>query len=179
MSQHPQELQLPWDDLDSKERLLPNLEQVLENRETQWQTVTLNRRQWRSGTRLWIRDPFGKFPSQALLCTKQAYSPTHILEWFVRRWLLEVTFEEVRAHLGMDSQRQWSDFAIARTTPILLGLFSLVTILTDQIHKLTFLGKFAKLLGTPNRYLPFQMHSLWYVDFYGLVLFQSHLNQLR
>lgn len=53
-----------------------------------------------------MRDPQGKFESQALLCTKQTYSPTQILEWFVRRWQMEVTFEEVRTHLGMETQRQ-------------------------------------------------------------------------
>ena len=48
--------------------------------------------------------------------------PTQILEWFVLRWQLEVTFHEVRTHLGVETQRQWSDLAIARTTPALLGL---------------------------------------------------------
>jgi hypothetical protein len=47
---------------------------------------------------------------------------------------MEVTFEEVRKHLGMETQRQWSDLAIARTTPILLGLFSLVTILANHLQ---------------------------------------------
>jgi hypothetical protein len=56
-----------------------------------------------------------------------------VLTCFVLRWQLEVTFEEVRAHLGLESQRQWSDLAIARTTPALLGLFSLVTILAGQL----------------------------------------------
>ncbi|MDF1513211.1 MAG: hypothetical protein P1S60_05335, partial [Anaerolineae bacterium] len=55
-----------------------------------------------------------------------------ILTWFVRRWQVEVTFQEVRAHLGVETQRQWSDKAIARTTPILMGLFSLVTLLAHQ-----------------------------------------------
>ena len=50
----------------------------------------------------------------------------------VLRWQLEVTFREVRAHLGVETQRQWSDLAIARTTPALLGLFSLVTLLAQQ-----------------------------------------------
>ena len=61
-----------------------------------------------------MRDPLGKFQPQALLCTNQEYSPTQILEWFARRWLLEVTFEETRAHLGVETQRQWSD---ARNCP--------------------------------------------------------------
>ena len=49
------------------------------------------------------------------------------------RWQLEVTFEEARAHLGVETQRQWSDLAIVRTTPALLGLFSLVTLFAHQL----------------------------------------------
>ena len=48
------------------------------------------------------------------------------------RWQLEVTFQEVRKHLGFETQRQWSDLAIWRTTPALLGLFSLVTLFADR-----------------------------------------------
>src|SRR5262249_3117860 len=55
-----------------------------------------------------------------------------ILAWFVQRWQLEVTVEEARRHLGLETRRQWSDLAIARTTPALLGWFSLVTLLADQ-----------------------------------------------
>jgi len=75
-----------------------------------------------------IRDPQGAFDTQALLCTDQTADPAQILAWFVLRWQLEVTFEEVRRHLGVETQRQWSDLAILRTTPALLGLFSLVTL---------------------------------------------------
>ena len=64
-----------------------------------------------------VRDPKGKFSTQALLCTDLLLSPVQILEHFVQRWQLEVTFEEVRAHLGVETQRQWTDLAIARTTP--------------------------------------------------------------
>lgn len=78
----------------------------------------------------------------------------------MRRWLLEVRFEEARAHLGMETQRQWSDLAIARTTPILLGLFSLVTTLAHQIHKPIFLGKLGKRFGTLNHCLLFRMRWL-------------------
>lgn len=56
-----------------------------------------------------------------------------ILTWFVLRWRLEVTFEEARAHLGLETQRQWSDKAIARTTPALLGLVSLITLWADDL----------------------------------------------
>ena len=79
-----------------------------------------------------IRDPDGKFDTQALLCTDLDVTPEQILTWFVRRWQLEVTFEEARRHLGIETQRQWSDLAIRRTTPALLGLFSLVTLFTHQ-----------------------------------------------
>lgn len=75
------------------------------------------------------RDPRGTFPTQALLCTDLEADPQQILAWFVQRWQLEVTFHEVRAHLGVETQRQWADQAIARSTPALFGLFSLVTLL--------------------------------------------------
>lgn len=168
---------------------------MLENRETQWQTVTLNRWYGEAArqveictvTAVWyhtglpvvpirwvlVRDPLSKFPPQALLCTNQAYSPIQILEWFVRRWLLEVTFEQVRAHLGMDSQRQWSDYAIARTTPILLGLFSLVTILTDHLQanfscKVRQTIWYSKLLPTFSDALALVRRFLWEAYFFSL-----------
>jgi len=75
-----------------------------------------------------IRDPEGKFKIQALLCTDLDTDPQKIVCWFVMRWQLEVTFQEVRRHLGFETQRQWSEMAIRRTTPALLGLFSLVTL---------------------------------------------------
>ena len=81
---------------------------------------------------LLIRDPHGQFDTQALLCTDRDVAPEQILTWFVRRWQLEVTFEEVRRHLGLETQRQWSELAIRRTTPALLGLFSLVALFTHQ-----------------------------------------------
>ena len=46
----------------------------------------------------------------------------------MQRWQAEVTFEEARAHLGIQTQRQWSGKAIARTTPCLLALYSLVAL---------------------------------------------------
>ena len=123
--------------------------------ETDWQAATA---QWyggveravelASGVALWytpgedplplrwvlVRDPRGKFAPQAFFATDQIATPVQIVEWFVLRWSEEVTFEEARAHLGLETQRQWSELAIERTTPILLGLFSLVTLLA---HRLT------------------------------------------
>ena len=82
---------------------------------------------------LLIRDPLGKFEPQALLCTDLTLDPLDIFIFFKRRWQMEPTFQHVRSHLGVETQRQWSDKAIARTTPILLGLFSLVTLLADEL----------------------------------------------
>jgi len=79
-----------------------------------------------------IRDPQGKFATQALLCTDLACDPAQIVAWFVQRWQLEVTLGEARRHLGLETQRQWSDLALRRTTPALLGLFSLVTLLAHE-----------------------------------------------
>lgn len=133
----------------------PTLQARLSDPATAWQEVSVR---WyggterviavATGTALWwhkgmaavavrwvlIRDPQGKFDPQALLCTDQNVVAQQIVEWFVLRWQLEVTFHEARAHLGVETQRQWSDLAIARTTPGLLGLFSLVTLVANQLR---------------------------------------------
>jgi hypothetical protein len=102
-----------------------------------------------SGTALWyrggvppvpirwllMRDPKGELEPQAFLATDLDASPRDILAWFVSRWQVEVTFEEVRAHLGVETQRQWSDTAILRTTPVLLGLFSMVALWAHDLSK--------------------------------------------
>jgi hypothetical protein len=141
-----------------KGKRLPTLEQVLKDAQTSWKKMLVptwygeGRREVEisSATAVWyhnglpplpirwvlIRDPKGKFKTQAMLCTDLTEKPEQILKWFVMRWQLEVTFHEVRDHLGVETQRQWSDWAIARTTPALLGLFSLVTLLANtHAHK--------------------------------------------
>lgn len=136
---------------------LPGLKALIDNPYTPWQTVVLKdwygrgdyRLQIASATAVWyktgmpavpirwvlVKDPKGQFETQALLCTDLMATPVQILQWFRLRWQLEVTFEEVRAHLGVETQRQWSSKAILRTTPVLLGLFSIVTVLADQVQK--------------------------------------------
>lgn len=134
----------------------PTLAQRLRSPETVWQPLTVR---WyggieraievATGTAVWyhggeplvplrwvlIRDPQGRFDPQALLCTDLALPAQQIVEWFVLRWQLEVTFHEVRTHLGVETQRQWADLAILRTTPALFGLFSLVTLFAhDLLH---------------------------------------------
>jgi hypothetical protein len=82
-----------------------------------------------------LRDPQHRFDPQALLCTNPTCDPLQVVRWFVQRWQVEVTFREVRDHLGVETQRQWSDRAIARTTPCLLALFSIVTLLATRLDR--------------------------------------------
>ena len=113
-----------------------------------------------------IRDPQGQFDPQALLCTDQQASAQAILEWFVLRWQMEVTFHEVRAHLGVETQRQWSDLAILRTTPALIALFSLVTIFAHQLLQgqplpVRQAAWYSKALPTFSDTLAFVRQHLW------------------
>lgn len=84
----------------------------------------------------WVltRDPTGALDPKAFLCTDLRVDPLDVLRGFVRRQAVEVTFEEVRRHLGVETQRQWSDLAILSATPCLLGLFSIVTLMADRLE---------------------------------------------
>lgn len=75
-----------------------------------------------------MRDPADAFKPQALLSTHLDHTPEQMLTWFIRRWTMEVTFEDARAHLGMETQRQWNARAIARATPALLSLYAIITL---------------------------------------------------
>jgi hypothetical protein len=78
--------------------------------------------------RVLARDPTGVRDPQAFLGADLDATPVDILGWFVHRWSVETTFPECRAHLGVETGRQWSDRAIERMTPALFALFSLVTL---------------------------------------------------
>lgn len=84
-----------------------------------------------------VIDPTGVHPPTALFSTSLLLSAPQIVELYVARWSLEVTFEEARAHLGIQSQRQWSKAATTRTTPVLFALFSLVCLMANRLHALT------------------------------------------
>ena len=133
---------------------LPNLSEVAEDPASEWTPMTLahcygsGKRMVEvvSQTAVWystglpavpvrwvlIRDPKEEFKPQALLCTDLDSKPEQIISWFVRRWQMEATFQEVRQRLGFETQRHWSDMAVRRTAPALLGLFSLVTLFAHQ-----------------------------------------------
>ncbi len=141
---------------------LPNLSAVAEDPSTTWASVEVA--DWygkgertvevASASAVWystglfavplrwvlIRDPQGAFVTQALLCTDRAADPGQILRWFVMRWQVEATFQEARRHLGFETQRQWSELAIRRTSPALLGLFSLVTLFAHRRMTTTKMG---------------------------------------
>jgi hypothetical protein len=134
---------------------LPTPQMYLDAPDTHWTTVELR---WYDGqiramelasaTAVWfhtgktpvpirwvlVRDPQGEYETVCVLCTDPSIAPLQIVEWFVMRWQVEVTFEEARQHLGVETQRQWSDKAIARTTPLLFGLFSWITLVAHAFH---------------------------------------------
>ncbi|CAO4157346.1 DDE-5 domain-containing protein [Methylorubrum extorquens] len=134
---------------------LPNLSDVLADANMGWQTIAVpgwygaNERtvEIASATAVWrhsglpivsiqwvlVRDSGNRFASQALLCTDLDRAPAQIVSRFVRRWSVEITFQEARAHLGVETPRQWSDKAIDRTTPCLLTLLSIVTLLASRL----------------------------------------------
>jgi len=140
-----------------KGKSLKKLSAVLKDPKVRWQRCRISLWYGRtdrmveitSGTALWyragvppvpirwllVRDPKGELDPQAFLATDRDARPQDILAWFVRRWQVEVTFEEVRAHCGVETQRQWSDKAILRSTPALLGLFSIVTLFAHELSK--------------------------------------------
>jgi hypothetical protein len=147
---------------------LPSLEHVLYDPETVWERLTLDwyregpqTLEWCTGTACWYRfgatplpmrwvltrDPAGKRPPKALFSTNQAQPAEEIICDFMKRWSLETTFEESRAHLGSETQRQWSDRAIERTTPLLFGLYSLVTLFGSAL--------------APEEHPPHR-HAAWY-----------------
>jgi hypothetical protein len=134
---------------------LPNLEQVARQSSTRWQRSQVD---WyngghkvldlTSGTALWYstgtaplpirwvlaRDPAGTLPTRAYFSTDLEQPACAIITDVVKRWAIEVTFEESRAHLGVETQRQWHDLAIERTTPALFGLFSLIALLGQALY---------------------------------------------
>jgi hypothetical protein len=161
---------------------------------TQWKKHTLSwyggttrEMEIATGTALWyqspippvairwvlIRDPKGQYEPMALLCTDQQAEAVQIVEWFVLRWTVEVTFHEVRTHLGVETQRQWSDLAILRTTPALLALFSLVTVFAQQLldaqpFPVRQVAWYTKTLPTFSDTLAFVRQHLWPSTFFSV-----------
>jgi hypothetical protein len=105
-------------------------------------------------------------PDSGIRSTNLEANPVQIVEWFVSRWQQEVTFEEARAHLGIETQRQWSEKAILRTTPVMLGLFSLVTLFAHHLLQgrempVRQAAWYTKALPTFSDTLAFVRQKLW------------------
>lgn len=137
-------------------RLL-SMEKRLTDKRVKWQKVTFS--DWygarnktmlmTSGTAIWdsnkgirvtlkwvlIKDPDGELEPVLLGCSHNETCTQQIVQFFVRRWRVEVTFAEVRRHLGVETQRQWSDLSIERTTPVLMALKSIVCLLTNVLFE--------------------------------------------
>lgn len=173
---------------------LPTLQSLLHAPDTAWRTVTLEgwyggctcELQVASDTVVWyhtglpavpirwvlVKDPKGKLEPQAFLSTDIHATAQQILLWFRQRWQVEVTFEEVRAHLGVETQRQWSDLAILRTTPTLLALFSIVVLWAHQLQSSTELSLpqsawYNKSLPTFADALALVRQRLWYTRLFS------------
>jgi hypothetical protein len=82
-----------------------------------------------------VTDSSGKLDPLPLMSTDSNMSPEQMIRLYIDRWGIEVTFEEVREHLGVETQRQWSDKAIARSTPALMGLYSLVCLMALRLKE--------------------------------------------
>lgn len=80
-----------------------------------------------------VKDPEGVLLTIPLFSSDINQEPCAIIEAFVKRFSIEILFEESRAHLGMETQRQWSDQAIIRSTPLIFALFSIVCLIAIKL----------------------------------------------
>ena len=122
-------------------------QQNWEEAEIDWYSGVRKKVKFLTGVNLWYKpgerpltvrwvlviDPDNSNRPEAFFSTDTDKSAKRIIELFVLRWSIEVTFEEVRAHMGVETQRQWSDKAIGRTTPVLMGLFSLACVVLEKM----------------------------------------------
>ena len=172
---------------------LPKLKTLLSNPATRWTRIFVSA--WyghaggkaleiTSGTALWyrpgtpvlpvrwvlVRDPDEKRDPQAFFSTDITIEPADIIALYVRRWQIEVTFAETRAHLGVETQRQWTDKAIARTTPALLGFYSLISLWACDLLAST---------STPYAAAWYRKTSLTFSDAIGAVRLQFWVGDIN
>lgn len=129
----------------------------LTDRRIKWQTACFEewygnqakKMQFCSGVAIWdsnkgvrvkvrwvlLKDPEGKLDPVLLACCDPDLTARQVIRFFVRRWRVEVTFAELRRHLGVETQRQWSELAIERTTPVLFALKSIVCLLAQPLYR--------------------------------------------
>jgi hypothetical protein len=123
--------------------------------------------------------------AEAFFSTDLQTLPEQIVSWFVLRWNIEVTFEEMRAQLGMETQRQWSDKAIARTTPCLMALFSLVCLFAIEMLKSQSLPILStawynkKSEATFSDILAFVRRSIWAKNYFNDSMFDGDYMKIK
>lgn len=188
-----------------KGQRLPTLQQVLETATTQWIQMTIP--QWygqgakemftTTGVAIWyhtgkppvpirwvlLKAADGSGEVAALLSTNLNLSALQIINYFIRRWTMEVTFEEARTHLGVESQRQWSDLAIARTTPVLFAFFSLTTLWADTLQKQNLLqlhstAWYKKQRPTFSDAIASVRHQIWQKQILSMSDFKNDIHNL-
>jgi hypothetical protein len=94
---------------------------------------------------VFVRDLEGTHREEYFYSSDVSLPPEQIVSLFAARWNIEVTFQEVRTHLGFTTPRNWSKKSVLRTGPCLLGLYSLVSL----IHARALGGVSAAPLRTP------------------------------
>ena len=189
-----------------KGKRLKTLRERLDDPKTNWSKITIPK--WynhgskqmlvASGMAIWyhsgmppvpirwvlIKDPNGIIKPAALLSTKMDLTSFEIINFFIRRWTVEVTFEELRAHLGVETQRQWSDLAIARSTPILMAMFSLITIWADHLQKQNLLllkpcAWYQKSRPTFSDAIASVRYRIWRKQKFSMSLFRDDIHNLK
>ena len=176
-----------------KGKRLPTLAQRLDDVATRWQSLQVRWHDGRvrclqvsSGTALWyrsgqpvlplrwvlVRHSDTQYPPRAYFSTCTSDQAGDIVTCFIKRWSIETAFEESRAHLGFETQRQWSDLAIERTTPCLLSLYSLVALLAHALYQEGRLAVrqsawYAKEQATFSDALAAVRQHLWEVEYFS------------
>jgi hypothetical protein len=133
---------------------LPKLSAVAASLSTLWTAIGTGARELTHQDGLWHKGVTAKPPvpvrcvlvrarggkgAQAVATNNQCLLPEEIVSFYEMRWSIEVTFQEARAHLGVETSRGWSVKTIARTTPALFALFSLVVWLANDLAGTTML----------------------------------------
>ena len=78
---------------------------------------------------VYVKDVTGTHRAEYLMSTDVTMRPEQIVGLYTLRWPLETTFQEARLHLGLETPRQRCEKSVLRTTPLLLGLFTLVNLI--------------------------------------------------
>jgi hypothetical protein len=135
---------------------LPNLEDLAKDKKQKWVRILAP---WYSGqtkaldvltgTCLWYhnsvggvpirwvltKDPNNERPPLAILITDFKVCAEQAIAFFVSRWPIETTFQEVNQHLGLETIHTWSDQSVNRTAPVIIGSYSIACLIANESTK--------------------------------------------